>query len=77
MVTIYLIPVVITLFYPLILAKYGTVSYPMTLTAIVGFFFWDVPILQLDFFIFDYGKSGYRSGSYLCGIILQFCHEWN
>ena len=29
------------------------------------------------FFIFDYGKSGYRSGSYLCGIILQFCHEWN
>ena len=39
MVTIYLIPVVITLFYPLILAKYGTVSYPMTLTAIVGFFF--------------------------------------
>ena len=29
------------------------------------------------FLIFDYGKSGYCSGSYLCGIILQFCHEWN
>ena len=39
MVTIYLIPVIITSFYPFILAKYGTVSYPMTLTAIVGFFF--------------------------------------
>lgn len=57
MVTIYLIPVVITLFYPLILAKYGTVSYPMTLTAIVGFFFLGCANIAVGLFLFSITES--------------------
>ena len=57
MVTIYLIPVVITLFYPLILAKYGTVSYPMTLTAIVGFFFLGCANIAVGLFLSSITES--------------------
>lgn len=38
MITIYLIPVVIAGFYPLIMGRYGTVSYTTTYTAVFGFF---------------------------------------
>lgn len=57
MVTIYLIPVVITLLYPLILAKYGTVSYPMTLTAIVGFFFLGCANIAVGLFLSSITES--------------------
>ena len=57
MVTIYLIPVVITLFYPLILAKYGTVYYPMTLTAIVGFFFLGCANIAVGLFLSSITES--------------------
>lgn len=57
MVTIYLIPVVIMLFYPLILAKYGTVSYPMTLTAIVGFFFLGCANIAVGLFLSSITES--------------------
>lgn len=57
MVTIYLIPVVVTLFYPLILAKYGTVSYPMTLTAIVGFFFLGCANIAVGLFLSSITES--------------------
>lgn len=57
MVTIYLIPVVITLFYPLILAKYGTVSYSMTLTAIVGFFFLGCANIAVGLFLSSITES--------------------
>ena len=57
MVTIYLIPVVITLFYPLILAKYGTVSYPMTLTAIVGFVFLGCANIAVGLFLSSITES--------------------
>ena len=57
MVTIYLISVVITLFYPLILAKYGTVSYPMTLTAIVGFFFFGCANIAVGLFLSSITES--------------------
>ena len=39
MVTIYAIPVVISAFYPLIMGKYGVISYPMAYVAVIGFFF--------------------------------------
>ena len=57
MVTIYLIPVVITLFYPLILEQYGTVSYPMTLTAIVGFFFLGCANIAVGLFLSSITES--------------------
>lgn len=57
MVTIYLIPVIITSFYPFILAKYGTVSYPMTLTAIVGFFFLGCANIAVGLFLSSITES--------------------
>ena len=39
MITIYLIPVAVSNLYPLIMGKYGAVSYPMAYTAVLGFFF--------------------------------------
>lgn len=36
--TIFLIPMVVICFYPLIMGRYGTVSYPASYTAILGFF---------------------------------------
>ena len=67
MVTIYLIPVIITSFYP---------SYDLNCNCWI-FLFGMRQYCSWTFLIFDYRKSGYCSGSYLCGIILQFCHEWN
>lgn len=57
MVTIYLIPVIITSFYSFILAKYGTVSYPMTLTAIVGFFFLGCANIAVGLFLSSITES--------------------
>ena len=57
MVTIYLIPVIITSFYQFILAKYGTVSYPMTLTAIVGFFFLGCANIAVGLFLSSITES--------------------
>lgn len=37
LITIYLIPIMVICFYPLIMGKYGTISYPMAYTAILGF----------------------------------------
>ncbi|NCB93430.1 MAG: ABC transporter [Clostridia bacterium] len=37
LITVYLIPVVVICFYPLIMGKFGAVSYPMAYTAIFGF----------------------------------------
>ena len=52
-----MVTVVITLFYPLILAKYGTVSYPMTLTAIVGFFFLGCANIAVGLFLSSITES--------------------
>ncbi|MGN0323692.1 MAG: ABC transporter permease [Oliverpabstia sp.] len=38
LITVYMIPMAIISLYPLIMMKYGTVSVPMTYTAILGFF---------------------------------------
>lgn len=37
LITVYMIPIIIICFYPLIMSKYGTVSYPMAYTSILGF----------------------------------------
>lgn len=39
LLAVYMIPVIIICFYPLIMAKYGTISYAMAYTAILGFAF--------------------------------------
>ena len=57
MVTIYLIPVLIAGLYPFILSKYGTVSYSMSFTAIIGFFFLGCANLSIGLFLSSITES--------------------
>ena len=57
MVTIYLIPVLIAGLYPFILSKYGTVSYSMAFTAIIGFFFLGCANLSIGLFLSSITQS--------------------
>ena len=57
MVTIYLIPVLIAGLYPFILSKYGTVSYSMAFTAIIGFFFLGCANLSIGLFLSSITES--------------------
>ena len=56
-VTIYLIPVLIAGLYPFILSKYGTVSYSMAFTAIIGFFFLGCANLSIGLFLSSITES--------------------
>lgn len=51
LVTVYMIPVFVICFYPLIMSKYGTVSYAMAYTAILGFAFMGFAELSIGVFI--------------------------
>lgn len=57
LVTIYLIPIVIMCFYPLIMGKYGTVSYSASYTAIFGFFLLGIANLAVGVFISSITES--------------------
>lgn len=39
LISVYMIPIIVICFYPLIMSKYGEVSFPMAYTAILGFSF--------------------------------------
>ena len=51
LVTVYMIPVIVICFYPLIMSKYGTVSYAMAYTAILGFAFLGFAELSIGVFL--------------------------
>lgn len=51
LVTIYLIPVLIMCFYPLIMSRHGEVAYASAYTAIIGFFFLGCANLSIGVFL--------------------------
>lgn len=57
MITIYLIPVAVGSLYPLIMGKYGTVSYPMAYTAVLGFFFLGCAQIAVGLFLSSVTES--------------------
>ena len=57
MVTMYLIPVAIVGLYPLIMGKYGTVSYAMAYTALLGFFFLGCAQIAVGMFLSSVTES--------------------
>lgn len=57
MVTIYLIPIAIASLYPLIMGKYGTVSYTMAYTAVLGFFFLGCAQIAVGLFLSSVTES--------------------
>ena len=78
MVTIYAIPVVISAFYPLIMGKYGTVSYPMAYAAVLGFFLFGMcSDCSGTVSFFRYRKSGHCSSIDLWDFVLQLYDGWN
>ena len=71
MVTIYLIPVVIVSFYPTIMAQYGTVSYAMAYTAVVGFFFLGCAQIAVGLFLSSVTESQVIAAVLTFGVL--FC----
>ena len=57
MITIYLIPVAVGSLYPLIMGKYGAVSYPMAYTAVLGFFFLGCAQIAVGLFLSSVTES--------------------
>lgn len=57
LVTVFLIPVAIISFYPMIMAKYGTVSYASAYTAVAGFLFLGCANLAVGVFISSITES--------------------
>lgn len=57
LVTIYVIPVVILAFYPLILSQFGTVALPETYTALFGFFLLGCSFLAIGLYLSSVTES--------------------
>lgn len=51
LVAIYMIAILVTCMYPLIMGKYGSVSYPMAYTGIFGFFLLGVALLSIGLYM--------------------------
>ena len=71
MVTIYVIPVIIAACYPLIMGKYGTVSYPMAYTAVIGFFFLGCANIAVGLFLSSVTESQVIAAVLTFGVL--FC----
>lgn len=71
MVTIYAIPVVISAFYPLIMGKYGLISYPMDYVAVIGFFFLGCAQIAVGLFLSSVTESQVIAAVLTFGIL--FC----
>lgn len=71
MVTMYLIPVVIAVFYPLIMGRYGTVSYAMAYTALLGFFFLGCAQIAVGMFLSSVTESQVIAAVLTFGVL--FC----
>lgn len=71
MVTIYLIPIAVVSLYPLIMGKYGTVSYAVSYTAVVGFFFLGCAQIAVGLFLSSVTESQIIAAVLTFGVL--FC----
>lgn len=71
MLTIYAIPILIASLYPFIMGKYGTVSYPMAYTAILGFFFLGCADIAIGLFLSSVTESQVIAAVLTFGVL--FC----
>lgn len=71
MMTIYAIPVVISAFYPLIMGRYGVISYPMAYVAVIGFFFLECAQIAVGLFLSSVTESQVIAAVLTFGIL--FC----
>ena len=71
MITVYLIPVAVGNLYPLIMGKYGAVSYPMAYTAVLGFFFLGCAQIAVGLFLSSVTESQIIAAVLTFGVL--FC----
>lgn len=71
MVTIYAIPIIISAFYPMIMGKYGVISYPMAYAAVIGFFFLGCAQIAVGLFLSSVTESQVIAAVLTFGIL--FC----
>ena len=71
MVTIYAIPIRISSFYPMIMGKYGVISYPMAYVAVIGFFFLGCAQIAVGLFLSSVTESQVIAAVLTFGIL--FC----
>lgn len=71
MVTIYAIPIIISAFYPMIMGKYGVISYPMAYVAVLGFFFLGCAQIAVGLFLSSVTESQVIAAVLTFGIL--FC----
>lgn len=71
MITIYAIPIIIASIYPLIMGRYGTVSYAMAYTAILGFFFLGCAQIAVGLFLSSVTESQVIAAVLTFGVL--FC----
>ena len=71
MVTIYAIPIIISAFYPMIMVKYGGISYPMAYVAVIGFFFLGCAQIAVGLFLSSVTESQVIAAVLTFGIL--FC----
>ena len=71
MVTIYALTVVISAFYPLIMGRYGVISYPMAYVAVIGFFFLGCAQIAVGLFLSSVTESQVIAAVLTFGIL--FC----
>lgn len=71
MVTVYLIPVVISALYPFIMGRYGTVSYSMAFTGILGFFLLGCAQIAVGLFLSSVTESQVIAAVLTFGVL--FC----
>lgn len=71
MLTIYAIPVLIASLYPFIMGRYGTVSYSMAYTAILGFFFLGCADIAVGLFLSSITESQIIAAVLTFGVL--FC----
>ena len=71
MITIYAIPILIAATYPLIMGQYGTVSYTMAYTGILGFFFLGCAQIAVGLFLSSVTESQIIAAVLTFGVL--FC----
>lgn len=71
MITIYAIPIIIASIYPPIMGRYGTVSYAMAYTAILGFFFLGCAQIAVGLFLSSVTESQVIAAVLTFGVL--FC----
>ena len=74
MVTILFIPMAIICTYPLIMGKYGTISYPMAYTAIFGFFLMGCGNIAVGLFLSSITESQIIAAVLTFAVSVSYTH---